>query len=126
MWSIHEVSSIEGRATPHRYTRTMPKSNHKHQSDTLVQERVRTQKPKMYRVILLNDDFTTMEFVVHVLETIFLKNPSEAMQIMLHVHKAGKGVAGIFSKQIAEAKIDQVHQQARNEGFPLRCVMEEE
>ena len=80
----------------------------------------------MYRVILLNDDFTTMEFVVQVLETVFLKNPAEAMQIMLHVHKAGKGVAGIFSKQIAEAKIDQVHQRARNEGFPLRCIMEEE
>ena len=107
------------------YTFTMAKSNRQHQSDTLVQEKVRTQKPKMYKVVLLNDDFTTMEFVVHVLETIFLKSPSEAMQIMLHVHKSGKGVAGIFSKQIAEAKIDQVHQRARNEDFPLRCAMEE-
>lgn len=79
----------------------------------------------MYRVILLNDDFTSMEFVVHILETIFLKSPAEAMQIMLQVHKSGKGVAGIFSKQIAEAKIDLVHQQARGEGFPLRCDMEE-
>jgi ATP-dependent Clp protease adaptor protein ClpS len=103
----------------------MAKSNHSHQSDTAVQERVKTQKPKMYQVILLNDDFTTMEFVVHILETIFLKSPAEAMQIMLQVHKSGKGVAGIFSKQIAEAKIDQVHQRARSEGFPLRCTMEE-
>lgn len=79
----------------------------------------------MYRVILLNDDFTSMEFVVHILETIFRKSPAEAMQIMLQVHKSGKGVAGIFSKQIAEAKIDLVHQQARGEGFPLRCDMEE-
>lgn len=103
----------------------MAKSDRQNQSDTAVQERVRTQKPKMYRVILLNDDFTTMEFVVLILEGIFLKSPAEATQIMLQVHKNGKGVAGIFSKQIAEAKIDQVHQRARNEGFPLRCEMEE-
>jgi ATP-dependent Clp protease adaptor protein ClpS len=103
----------------------MAKSNNQYESETAVQERVKTQKPKMYQVILLNDDFTTMEFVVHILETIFLKSPAEAMQIMLQVHKSGKGVAGIFSKQIAEAKIDQVHQIARSEGFPLRCTMEE-
>jgi ATP-dependent Clp protease adaptor protein ClpS len=103
----------------------MAKSDRHNQSDTAVQERVRTQKPKMYRVILLNDDFTTMEFVVLILEGIFLKSPAEATQIMLQVHKNGKGVAGIFSKQIAEAKIDQVHQRARSEGFPLRCEMEE-
>jgi ATP-dependent Clp protease adaptor protein ClpS len=103
----------------------MAKSNRQNQSSTAVQERVKTQKPKMYQVILLNDDFTTMEFVVQILETIFFKSPSEAMQIMLQVHKSGKGVAGIFSKQIAEAKIDQVHQRARSEGFPLRCTMEE-
>ena len=103
----------------------MPKTGRRTESDTAVQERVRTQKPKMYRVLLLNDDFTTMEFVVEILEVIFFKSPAEATQIMLQVHKAGRGVAGIFSKQIAEAKIDQVHRQARNEGFPLRCVMEE-
>jgi ATP-dependent Clp protease adaptor protein ClpS len=67
-----------------------------------------------------------MDFVVIILETIFSKSPSEAMQIMLQVHKSGRGVAGIFSKQIAEAKIDQVHAQAKKDGFPLRCVMEEE
>lgn len=94
-------------------------------SDTLIQERVRTQKPKMFRVLLVNDDYTTMDFVVYILESIFLKSPSEATQIMLQVHKGGKGVAGIFSKQIAEAKIEQVHQRARSEGHPLRCDMEE-
>lgn len=103
----------------------MGKTNRQHQSDTVTQEKTRTQKPKMYRVILLNDDFTSMEFVVAILETIFFKTPSEATQIMLQVHKSGRGVAGIFSKQIAEAKIDQVHRQARTEGFPLKCVMEE-
>jgi ATP-dependent Clp protease adaptor protein ClpS len=104
----------------------MSKSNRQHQSDTAIQERPLTKEPKRYRVLLLNDDFTTMEFVVHILETIFLKTPSEATQIMLQVHKLGTGVAGIFSKQIAEAKIDQVHTQAQNEGFPLKCLMEEE
>lgn len=90
-----------------------------------MQERTRVEQPKMYRVILLNDDFTTMEFVVNILETVFFKSPAEATQIMLQVHKSGRGVAGVFSKQIAEAKIDQVHQRARAEGFPLRCHMEE-
>jgi len=104
----------------------MTKGSRHHQSDTATQERVRVKPPKMYRVILLNDDFTTMDFVVHILETIFQKSPAEAMQIMLQVHKAGRGVAGIFSKQIAEAKIDSVHAQAQREGFPLKCVMEEE
>jgi ATP-dependent Clp protease adaptor protein ClpS len=104
----------------------MSKGSRQHQSDTATQERVRVEPPKRYRVLLLNDDFTTMDFVVIILETIFAKSPSEAMQIMLQVHKSGRGVAGIFSKQIAEAKIDQVHAQAKKDGFPLRCVMEEE
>lgn len=95
------------------------------QGDTIVKDRVQTKKPKMYRVILLNDDFTTMDFVVQILEGVFFKSPAEAMQIMLQVHKNGRGVAGIFSKQIAEAKIEQVHQLAQVEGFPLKCDMEE-
>jgi ATP-dependent Clp protease adaptor protein ClpS len=103
----------------------MPDRRTKTDSDTLVQERIRTQKPKMFRVLLINDDYTTMDFVVHVLVTVFLKSPSEATQIMLQVHRVGKGVAGIFSKQIAEAKIEQVHQRARSQGHPLRCDMEE-
>ena len=67
-----------------------------------------------------------MEFVVHIVETVFIKSPAEAIQIMLQVHKGGRGVAGIFSKQIAEAKIERVHNEARQEGFPLKCIMEEE
>lgn len=97
-----------------------------HATDSAVAEKVRVQTPKLYKVVILNDDYTTMEFVVFVLETIFMRNPSEAVQIMLHVHKAGRGVAGIFTKQIAEAKIEMVHQQAQSEGFPLRCLLEEE
>ncbi len=94
-------------------------------TDTAVKERIKVKNPKMYRVILLNDDFTTMEFVVRVLESLFFKQPVEAVQIMLQVHKCGRGVAGVFSKQIAEAKIEQVHSLALQEGFPLRCDMEE-
>lgn len=103
----------------------MPKTGRRSESDTAVQEQVLTRHPKMYRVILLNDDFTTMEFVVEILEAIFFKSPAEATQIMLQVHKNGRGAAGIFSKQIAEAKIEQVHQLAQREGFPLKCDMEE-
>lgn len=102
---------------------TQPSSEH--ESDVATQEEIRTKTPKQYKVLLLNDDFTTMEFVVHILETLFMKSPSEAVQIMLQVHKNGRGIAGVFSKQIAEAKIEQVHQRARSEGFPLRCMMEE-
>lgn len=104
----------------------MTKPRADHNADTAVAERVRTRTPKLYKVVILNDDFTSMEFVVHILESVFMKSPSEAVQIMLHVHKSGRGIAGIFTKQIAEAKIEIVHQRAKGEGFPLRCTLEEE
>lgn len=87
--------------------------------------RKKTKNPKSFKVFLLNDDFTSMDFVVAVLESIFKKNPSEAVQIMLQVHTKGKGVAGVYPKQIAEAKVDQVHTKAQGAGYPLRCVIEE-
>lgn len=93
-------------------------------TDTI--ERVRVAVPKLYKVLLLNDNYTTMEFVVQVLETIFGKSPAEAAQIMLKVHKQGRGLAGVYAKQIAEAKIELVHRRARDAGYPLKCSMEEE
>ncbi len=93
--------------------------------ETLSKEKTRLKHPKQYKVILLNDDYTTMEFVVAILETVFKKGPAEAMQIMLQVHKRGQGVAGIYSKEIAEAKVSQVHERAHSDGFPLRCAIEE-
>lgn len=87
---------------------------------------VKTAKPKYYKVLLLNDDYTTMDFVVAVLETIFKRSPAEAVEIMLAVHKQGSGVAGIYPKEIAEAKAETVHEKARAAGHPLRCVVEEE
>jgi ATP-dependent Clp protease adaptor protein ClpS len=97
-----------------------------------VEEVVRTEdinkvrKPGKYKVILLNDDFTTMEFVVGILEGVFRKPPAEAVQIMLRVHNEGRGLCGIYIKQVAEAKINEVHSRARASGFPLRCILERE
>ena len=84
------------------------------------------QKPKMYKVLLHNDDYTTMEFVVFILQGIFHRSEAEAVQIMLHVHKSGIGVAGVYSYEIAETRIAQVESLARQHEFPLRCSMEEE
>src|SRR4051812_32301324 len=99
----------------------------KNSSDTATvsKERSKTKKPKQFKVLLLNDDYTTMDFVVFVLETIFTKSPAEAVQIMLQVHRSGKGLCGVFTKEIAEAKVTLVHERARSDGYPLRCVMEE-
>jgi len=82
--------------------------------------------PPRYRVMLLNDHYTTMEFVVDVLEQVFHKPHDEAVAIMLAVHGHGSGVAGVYVRQVAETKCAVVHRRARAEGFPLRCVMEPE
>jgi ATP-dependent Clp protease adaptor protein ClpS len=81
--------------------------------------------PPMYKVLLHNDDYTTMEFVVEVLQKVFHKNATEATQIMILVHKTGLGVCGVFTEDIAETKVEIVHHLARKSGFPLRCSMEE-
>jgi ATP-dependent Clp protease adaptor protein ClpS len=81
-------------------------------------------EPEEYRVLLLNDDYTTMEFVVSILMTVFHKALPEATRIMFDVHKKGKGDVGVFSYDIAVTKINQVHQLARQNGFPLKCTME--
>ncbi|MBI4684213.1 MAG: ATP-dependent Clp protease adapter ClpS [Nitrospirae bacterium] len=91
-----------------------------------VKERQEIKTPPLYRVFLLNDDYTTMDFVVHVLEKIFHKTPVEATQIMLHVHKNGKGLAGVYTCEIAETKIETVHEVSHQNSFPLKCSMEKE
>ena len=97
------------------------------QTGDAVQEHIKTQKqePTLYKVVLLNDDYTTMEFVLHVLETVFQKSPAEAYQIMMHVHVNGRGIAGIYPWEVAETKADLVVSMARNAGFPLKAVAEE-
>lgn len=98
---------------------------HEDEGSTSLDERVRTKKPVPYKVLLLNDDYTTMDFVVSVLETIFKKSPAESVRIMLEVHHKGFGVCGVFPKQIAETKVSMVHNRAQAEGYPLRCSIEE-
>lgn len=86
----------------------------------------RTKKPSLYKVLLLNDDYTPMEFVVHILEQFFNKDRSEAMKIMLHVHQQGVGVCGVFTYEVAETKVTQVIDYSRQNQHPLQCTMEKE
>jgi ATP-dependent Clp protease adaptor protein ClpS len=104
----------------------MSGSGPKREEVSEVKERQKTKRPPLYKVFLLNDDYTTMDFVVYVLETIFRKPPVEAVQIMLHVHKKGIGLAGVYTREIAETKISAVHGLARENEFPLKCMMEKE
>lgn len=92
-----------------------------------VKERVRTKKqdPTLYKVVLLNDDYTTMEFVVQILESVFQKSPAEAYQIMMHVHVNGRGIAGTYPWEVAETKVESVVSLAREAGFPLKAITEE-
>lgn len=90
----------------------------------LEEARPRTKRPPLYKVILLNDDFTPMEFVVEVLERFFGMDRDKATQIMLHVHTRGKGVCGVFSYEIAETKVAQVNDYSQQHQYPLLCTME--
>ena len=92
----------------------------------VVKARPKTRKPAMYKVLMLNDDYTPMEFVVHVLERFFQKNRDEATRIMLHVHKRGVGVCGVFTYEVAETKVTQVMDLARQNQHPLQCTIEKD
>ena len=94
--------------------------------DVLTKDDIRTKEPSMYKVVLLNDNYTTMDFVVSLLEQVFQKTPSEAQQIMLNVHERGAGIAGVYTRDIAETKIALAHQIAQVNEFPLKCTMEPE
>jgi ATP-dependent Clp protease adaptor protein ClpS len=92
----------------------------------VVKARPKTRKPAMYKVLMLNDDYTPMEFVVHVLERFFQKNRDEATRIMLHVHRRGVGVCGVFTYEVAETKVTQVMDLARQNQHPLQCTIEKD
>jgi len=94
--------------------------------DVLEKTRQATKEPTLFKVILHNDDYTTMEFVVQVLESIFLKSPAEAFRIMMHVHTRGRGICGAYPFEIAETKVSAVHDLARDRGYPLRASLEAE
>ena len=102
--------------------------NHTQQNDGLVVQEARPQlkKPLLYKVILLNDDYTPMEFVVRVLERFFHKNREEATHIMLQVHQKGMGICGVFTREVAETKVRQVMLYAAESQHPLQCSMEPE
>jgi ATP-dependent Clp protease adaptor protein ClpS len=95
-------------------------------SSVTTQTKPKTQKPSMYRVLLLNDDYTPMEFVVYVLEQFFNKSREDATRVMLHVHQHGVGVCGVFTYEVAETKVAQVVDAARRHQHPLQCTMEKD
>jgi ATP-dependent Clp protease adaptor protein ClpS len=99
-----------------------------YQSETEQRTDVRdaTREPPQYRVLLHNDDYTTMEFVVEILIYVFNRSPEDAATIMMNVHRKGVGVCGVYPHEVAETKVDTVHNLARESGFPLRCSMEQE
>jgi ATP-dependent Clp protease adaptor protein ClpS len=84
----------------------------------------KTRTPELYKVFLLNDDYTTMDFVVEILESVFHKQPAEAFRIMMMVHTQGKGLCGVYPHEVAETKVESVIVRAREHGFPLRAAME--
>lgn len=102
-------------------------ADEKRQTGGEILERTKAviKEPTLFRVILHNDDYTTMEFVVQVLETVFHKTPAEAFRIMMQVHTQGQGLCGMYTFEIAETKVSTVHDLAREHGFPLRASMED-
>jgi len=97
------------------------------QTDNAIRDHteLKNQDPKLYNVVLLNDDYTTMEFVLQILETLFQKSPAEAFGIMMHVHRNGRGLAGVYTWEVAETKADEVAALASEAGYPLRATIEE-
>jgi ATP-dependent Clp protease adaptor protein ClpS len=96
------------------------------ETGTITKTRPKTKRPSLYRVLLLNDDYTPMEFVVLVLQDVFNKSYEEAMQIMLHVHQKGVGECGVYPYEVAETKVTRVMDTARKNQHPLQCVMEKQ
>jgi ATP-dependent Clp protease adaptor protein ClpS len=92
----------------------------------VVKPKPKTKKPSMYKVLMLNDDYTPMEFVVHILERFFNKSRQEATRIMLHVHRRGVGICGVYTYEVAETKVTQVMDFARQHQHPLQCTLEKD
>jgi ATP-dependent Clp protease adaptor protein ClpS len=101
-------------------------NDQEHEEGVVTENKPKVQKPPMFKVLLHNDDFTTMDFVVFILMSVFGKNPIDAFKIMMAVHQQGLGIAGVYTYEIAEAKCNKVTQLAQEREFPLLCTMEEE
>jgi len=106
----------------------MSKETDNHEDDGLAlqEAKPKLKRPPQYKVLLLNDDYTPMEFVVHILEDFFSMNREKATQVMLNVHTKGMGVCGVYSRDIAETKVELVNTYARESQHPLKCAMEED
>jgi ATP-dependent Clp protease adaptor protein ClpS len=104
----------------------MGETNRQTGGEVLERTKQETKRPELYKVLLLNDDYTTMDFVIEVLESIFNKHPAEAFRIMMMVHTQGKGLCGVYPHEIAESKVESVVTAARDHGFPLKAAMEPE
>jgi len=109
-----------------KLNRDMAGTDRRTEGEILERTQHETKKPELYKVVLLNDDYTTMDFVIDVLETIFHKQPAEAHRIMMMVHTQGKGLCGVYPFEVAETKVEAVVESARDHGFPLRAAMEPE
>jgi ATP-dependent Clp protease adaptor protein ClpS len=96
------------------------------QGSVLERTRQKEARPPKYKVVLYNDDYTPMQFVVNLLETVFRKSPVEANALMLQIHRGGKGIAGVYTHEVAETKVAQVHKLAEERGYPLRAGVEAE
>lgn len=96
------------------------------ETGVMTRTKPKVKKPSLYKVLLLNDDYTPMEFVVYVLQIVFSKSGEDAQRIMLHVHQKGVGVCGVYTFEIAETKVTQVMDMAKEHGHPLQCTMEKE
>ena len=104
----------------------MTKEHSNLQGEILAENKNKLQEPPFFKVLLHNDDYTTMDFVVMILETIFNKDSTEATKIMLDVHHQGMGIAGVYTREIGETKISQVHHLAQKNQFPLKCSLEKD
>jgi len=113
------IDDMAGARTPNN------DEDRKGDTDVLEKTKPKVKQPPLFKVILHNDDYTTMQFVVEVLESIFHKSPAEAHRIMMHVHTRGHGICGVYPHEVAETKVALVHDQARHQGFPLRASMEQ-
>ena len=103
----------------------MSRQEHDFDREVVTETEKKLKKPPLYKVLLHNDDYTTKEFVVQVLQYVFHKEQTEAVQIMLHVHKKGIGVAGVYTYEVAETKVTMVENLARQHEYPLKCTIEE-
>ena len=126
VWFSHKKTPGAAVFAPDKtgYNKTMAKP-HQHESSVLEARRNKLAPPPLYTVLLLNDDFTPMDFVVHVLQKFFSKNQEQATQIMLKVHVEGRGICGIYPRDVAATKVEQVLSFARENQHPLACIMEE-